>query len=442
RLLKLDEEQQDRIPKNIRAAIKRLALFQNSDGGFAYWPGGGWLSPWSNNYAGHFLLEAKNSGYNVPSNLLNGWLKWQRKAASIWTPELDRYGYNNYDDHTQAYRLYTLALSGEPELGAMNRLREKEDLSTQARWRLAAAYAQAGKPEVAKNLIANAPTEIKDYRELSYTFGSQLRDKAMILETMVLLENRDRAARMVQDLAKSLSAERWLSTQETAYSLLAIGKFVGENDANERLAFSYQLGGQGQVNAGSETPIFQVEVPVDASTDRNVLVKNSSNSIMFARLILSGQPLVGAETEASNNLKIDVRYTNNDGEELDISRLPQGTDFLAEVTITHPGTRLVTYEEMALAQVFPSGWEIMNSRMDNINAVESARPEYQDIRDDRVHTFFDIQQNRKQTYRVQLNAAYQGRFYLPATNCEAMYDNSINARVPGQWVQVVSPSEI
>ena len=40
-----------------------------------------------------------------------------------------------------------------------------------------------------------------------------------------------------------------------------------------------------------------------------------------------------------------------------------------------------------------------------------------------------------------LNAAYQGRFYLPAVSCEAMYDNSIFARVPGQWVEVVKPGE-
>ncbi|MCB0607912.1 MAG: hypothetical protein KDD12_09365, partial [Lewinella sp.] len=61
---------------------------------------------------------------------------------------------------------------------------------------------------------------------------------------------------------------------------------------------------------------------------------------------------------------------------------------------------------------------------------------YQDFRDDRVYTFFDLPQNKTQVYRVQLNAAYQGRFYLPAVSCEAMYDNSINARTAGRWVEV------
>ena len=36
-----------------------------------------------------------------------------------------------------------------------------------------------------------------------------------------------------------------------------------------------------------------------------------------------------------------------------------------------------------------------------------------------------------------LMATYLGRFYRPATVCEAMYDNTITARVPGGWVEVI-----
>ena len=67
---------------------------------------------------------------------------------------------------------------------------------------------------------------------------------------------------------------------------------------------------------------------------------------------------------------------------------------------------------------------------------------YQDIRDDRVYSYFNIGAQRSQTYRVQLNAAYQGRFYLPSVGCEAMYDHTINARQPGQWVEVITPTSL
>jgi alpha-2-macroglobulin len=62
---------------------------------------------------------------------------------------------------------------------------------------------------------------------------------------------------------------------------------------------------------------------------------------------------------------------------------------------------------------------------------------YQDIRDDRVYTYFNINENQTLTYYIQLNAAYLGRYFLPGTYCSAMYDNSINAGVNGKWVEVV-----
>jgi uncharacterized protein YfaS (alpha-2-macroglobulin family) len=65
-------------------------------------------------------------------------------------------------------------------------------------------------------------------------------------------------------------------------------------------------------------------------------------------------------------------------------------------------------------------------------------PEYQDVRDDRVLSYFDLVQNQTRKFRVKLNATYLGKYYLPSASCEAMYDNSIFARTAGQWVEVVA----
>jgi uncharacterized protein YfaS (alpha-2-macroglobulin family) len=54
-----------------------------------------------------------------------------------------------------------------------------------------------------------------------------------------------------------------------------------------------------------------------------------------------------------------------------------------------------------------------------------------------VYTYFDIRQNETLTYYVQLNASYPGRYFLTATHCEAMYDQSITAGSKGTWVEVV-----
>jgi hypothetical protein len=134
---------------------------------------------------------------------------------------------------------------------------------------------------------------------------------------------------------------------------------------------------------------------------------------------------------------MNVRYLNIDGKTINPSQIEQGADFIAEVEIQHPGIRQ-EYKEMALTQIFPSGWEIRNTRMDLVESQHIGdKPRYQDIRDDRVYSYFDLHTGGKKTFRVLLNAAYLGRFYLPTVYCEAMYDNEIYSRKAGRWVEVV-----
>jgi len=263
----------------------------------------------------------------------------------------------------------------------------------------------------------------------------------MIVETLVAMEERKQAATIVQDISKQLSTDRWHSTQTVAYSLLAVSKFVGDNDAQRKFQFAYEVNGAA-VNAGSDYSMVQVDVPVDGSNNRSVKITNKNDNILYARLILTGQPAIGEETATAENLNINVRYTDLKGNEIQPNNLPQGTDFVAEVSVRNPGTKGINYDEIALTQIFPSGWEIINSRMDNISGIDSSTPEYQDIRDDRVYTYFDLPKDKTQTYRIRLNAAYQGRYYLPGVNCSAMYDNEVQARNVGQWVEVVEVGSI
>ncbi|MCB0572850.1 MAG: alpha-2-macroglobulin, partial [Phaeodactylibacter sp.] len=443
-LMELDESQQKRIPGNIKATIERLKQFQTSQGGFAYWPGDAEPNHWASNYAGHFLLEAQALGYSVPPALLEKWVQFQKKVSRMWDPKQAEMGFYSQSSHElmQAYRLYTLALAKQPDLPAMNRLREYNGLSLQAKWRLAAAYALAGKPEVAKQITNNLGTQVSEYHELSYTYGSGLRDRAMILEALVLLDEREKAGELVRYISEELSSQQWCSTQEIAFSLLAVGKYVGKSGVGNQLAFTYQLPGGKQVNAGSDKPVMQVEIPLNGLGSQQVMVKNSSKGTLFARVIRRGQPLAGAETAKAEGLKIEVSYKTMENVLLDPGAINQGSDFIAEVRVTHTGQRPFPYKELALSQIFPSGWEIINTRMSDIEAFKTQSvPDYIDIRDDRVNTFFGLGERQTDVYRVQLNAAYQGRFYLPAVSCEAMYDNTINARLPGKWVEVTAPRE-
>jgi uncharacterized protein YfaS (alpha-2-macroglobulin family) len=462
-----------RIDENIKSGIQRLRRFQLPEGGLTYWPGnnGYDVCDWGTTYAGHFMIEAEKKGYSLPTGFLSAWKQYQKKLARNWTGSTNKNGYYSNNDLDQAYRLYTLALANEPETGAMNRLKEKSDLSIAAKWKLAAAYHLAGQTEVARNLIKNVSVRIQPYREHDYTFGSHLRDKAMIMEVMIMLNMKSEATVLAKEISEELSSNRWLSTSEISSCLKAMGMYSNVGSAGAKVNFTYSLNGNKPVNAITDMKIAQVNLK--SGNDAGTLkVKNNSTGVLYARLILTGTPSAGKEEAASNNLTVSADYKRKDGRSIGVEKIEQGTDFMVEVTVHNPSRN--AYKNLSLKQIFPSGWEIHNSRLDNfvepkrtvkravnsyydeetgeeyyeeeeeeednyeiINFAKTSAPTYQDIRDDRVYTFFDLRAGETKTFRIMLNAAYLGRFYLPAVYAEAMYDGKINALQPGKWVEVV-----
>lgn len=427
----LTEEEKNMTQRNIKAGIERLKTFVNRDGGFSYWPGHEDSDSWGTTYAGHFLLEAESRGYYVPNDMIRKWKKYQKGKAQSWRKSQE---YSS-SELIQAYRLYTLALANDAELGAMNRLRELT-LPPTAAWMLAAAYVKAGQPEAAKKLIEKLPVQVKPYQELAYSYGSDLRDKAIILETLLMLGDRTRAFELVKELSETLSnSNYWMSTQSLAWCLKSVGNYASGEKGD--LKFTYAYNGK-EVTANTDLTLAQINLPVDGVKSGNLKITSASKGVLFTRIIQEGVPARGDEEDSEKNLTLSVTYTTTTGVPLDPVRLEQGTEFVATVSIYNPGLRGI-YKNLALNQIFPSGWEINYLRLtgDDNAGITGDVPTYQDIRDDRVYTYFDLSANQRKTFKVLLTASYAGSYYLPAVSCEAMYDNSVYARKKGRVVEVV-----
>lgn len=434
-IMEIDAVTKQKINDNIKASLNRLKSFQINNGGLAYWPGNSEADEWGTTYAGHFMLEAEAKGYTLPYGFKENWLKYQKNIARNWSENKNKSHTNNY--LLQAYRLYTLALAKQTEMGAMNRMREVSNLPATAKWRLAAAYAIAGQTEAAKNIIKNTETEIKPYNESDFTYGSDDRDYAMILETMNLINDKSNSYKLLKKVSNSLSSEKWMSTQSTAYCLIAISKYASKSDKKE-LNFSYAINEEKEKEARTQLAISQIKIGVKGKNKGQIKVSNNGKSIMFVRIAMSGIPEAGNETAYESNLKTEIVFKSMKGDIIDVSDLEQGTDFMAEVSISNTGL-LGNYKNLALTQIFPSGWEIRNMRMDGTESLyKEDTYDYRDIRDDRVYTYFSLNKNQKKTFKILLNASYLGKFYLPGVICEAMYDNSVQSRKKGMWVSITS----
>lgn len=429
RLLELTPEKRARGETNVKAALERLRRFQATDGGFGYWPGDDDSADWATSYAGHFAIEAQQAGYLPPPGLLEQWTAFQRRRARAWVAA------EGQAELTQAYRLFTLALAGASELPAMNQLRERASLPAAAKWRLAAAYQLAGQPEAARSLASGGPPSVEPYRELGYTYGSDLRDRAMVLETVVLLGLAEHVGPLVRSVSLALSKRDWLSTHETAYALLALSKAAGDARGDGATAFALEWDGAPATAVTSASPVVERRLEPGRAAPK-LVVRNTGQTTLYPRLVLSGLPSVGRETAAANGLALEVLYLTPDDKPLDPSRLEQGTDFKVVVKVKNPGVR-GDYQQIALSHVVASGFEIRNDRLDPSRARAASAFDYQDVRDDRVYSYFDLKAGETKTVVVAANAAYLGRFYQPLITAEAMYDATINARVKGLWVEIV-----
>lgn len=436
-LVEMTEQQQSRARANVQAAILKLRSFQNPGGGFSYWPGVGHVNAWTNSYAGHFLIEAQSAGYFVDQDLFDHWLKYQQNQARNFEREggSEIQKYQSLID--QAYRLYTLAKYGAPEFGAMNRLRNVKKLPGTALALLAATYGSAGQTAPAEEMLRSFSANIPTYTSTGRTYGSDMRDRALLVEAFLTLDKRSDAAPVLRRISEDLSKNNWYSTQSTAFALKAISSYINLQP-QKGLHFSFTQTDNEKQLVQVEKPIFQIALDANQQGDYQFEVENLGEGELYARMIRRGQPVEPIVQERSSHLKMNINYMTMDGKKLDPLSIQQGTDFIAEVVITNPGTMRNSIEELALQQIFPSGWEIINQRMDQFSdALKSDRFDFQDIRDDRVYTFFDMNDKGQQVYRIGLNAAYVGRYLLPAVQCEAMYDHSISATSPGKWVEVV-----
>lgn len=318
----------------------------------------------------------------------------------------------------------------------MNRLREFPYLSAEAKWQLAAAYQLSGQGATARALVTGLSWNFPVRNSFGYTFGSDLRDQAMVLNTLTVMGERQKGTELARSVAARLTKDEWYSTQTTAWSLLSIAKWSGADPASDKPMAVVTINGK-PVDVGRGGYLVTVPVPLNGGAP-DIRINNKGKGMLYARLIGTGRPPAGSAIPVVNDpskLIVTASYLTSAGKVIDISSIPAGTDITARVTIRNPG-RNGEYRQMALSQIFPSGWEILNTRLAGVQASGVSPYTWQDIRDDRVYTYFNIRAGESMTYEVSITAAYAGRYFLPGTYCESMYDRTLSGGVAGKWVEV------
>lgn len=423
------------IINNINAAIARFEHFQTADGGFAYWQGGRKSDAWGSNYAGMFLIMAKEAGYFVPQNLYNRWLEYEKNFVKRGVMVNGEFIY-----HINS--LFLLALAKEPNVSAMNVVYERRmELDTASLWQLAAAYKLAGLDDIAMKIAGNASIE-PNLERYDYNYGSVTRDKAIIANAYRIVYGKNHSE-LLKELGDTLQSNEYLSTQSTGYALyaLALGLNLDEKKQNEPMNATLNINGKSHKISEKSLQSFEFsEGKANLTSQKDIFVSFGVEGI---KLDIS-EPF-------SNKLQISRQFYDKNGNAIDESEIQSSQSFYMMISVAQTGD-FGQINNVALTQVLPSGWEVANTLLDDEADKAFARKhnikldyDFIDIRDDKIMWFFplykalhgnEVKAERK--FYIRLNAVTPGKYTLPGAFAEAMYDGSFNALSEGKSV-VVKP---
>lgn len=431
-ILQLSPEQKQNQVLNVQSTLTKLQSFQDADGSFYQWPGSRYYHAWSESYLGYFLAETKDAGFRVPERMLDDWQRAQTERANQWVMPTSSNEYvQESEEMVQAFRLFVLAKTGSPVLGAMNRFVQGMTSNTMNNWLLAGSYALAGYDNKAEELMNKAIEWSKNYqgRYSHYTYGGHERNLALIVDILYSLGNQhDLLQKYYFNLIDKLNERRWASTQTKAFSFLAATRFLDGNKANfnGEISFSIDVNGNKKelrTNA-MKTQVFEFSDEYNGGTFR---FENLGDALVYLDFVQRYLPKNLYEEPKNSELSIlaTIEGKSLSSEKPNIT-VNQGDEISFYVEVGNETS--LALNDLALNVKMPSGFELLNPRIfKTVLTGKDSSFDYQDYKDDRVYTFFSLEAGRTKKFYFKAKAAFQGDFYLPSVRCEHMYNGDVFA---------------
>ncbi len=425
---KLSPNKINEIKSNVISVFERYPNYQTAEGAMGYWPGNQVPHDWGTTYAVHFMIEAKNHGYSVPQNILNPALNYLVSSAESWQPSA-----HTDTASTQAYRLFVLALAGKADIGAMNRLYLSGSEEKDAQLLLAAAYSLAGRKDTADDILKKFTSTLRFFRRSSDDFSSSLRENAIHLfaRNKTYSSFTPKTDDLAKAIAETLASEKWLNTQETAWSLFALLPYYANKKAN---GGSYKISNDmaSKTNSFAEATVLE-SLPVSyKSAQQMVTVENTGAQTLYGTVTCSGTSSAGEEHSQSMGIQLQTWGFNSGSNS--IRNCKAGEEVALRVSVSNTSKR--DLKNLVLAIPIGTCLEFTNERVGNESYSDSSFT-YQDIRDDIIYTYFDLDKDQERDFTFHVTAACSGNFTVPAIYAESMYDDSIRAVVPGFKVQML-----
>ncbi|WP_281616200.1 alpha-2-macroglobulin [Flammeovirga sp. SubArs3] len=415
----------------INEAIRKLQSMQMYSGGLSYWQGGTYVSYWGSVYACHFLMEAKKRGYDVEQKVLNKlWNYISREVKSKKSHTYYLYNANGerikqtYFDKTSFYGLYVLAEAGKPDVPTMNYFKKNiKSVDNSSKYLLAATYLRTGDMKSFRLLLPSGFGALKGEREFGGSFSSYIRDEALILNALVDTDPQNsQIGVLTKELATAMKGESYLTTQESAFGLMALGKVLSKAK-HQDISAKVIVNGKEVGSTTGEDLILSNQV-----IGNTVNISTTGNGELYYFWELEGVNASGKFKQEDKGLKVRRTYYDRNGNIISSNQFKQNDLIVVEIALQSEKREV---ENVVVTDMLPAGFEIENPRLGDIPGMswtknKASYPQHVDFRDDRVNFFVTANSRQKKFYYV-VRAVSKGTFNVGPVSADAMYDASYHS---------------
>ncbi|MEK6795485.1 MAG: alpha-2-macroglobulin family protein [Spirochaetota bacterium] len=446
--MKLTAYSADELDAIVNEVIKVMNDYKRADGGFSYWPGSAWTSPWLTAYAIHFMLAAKAADIDIDGSLFESAVEYLANYARSKEYRRDLPFSSYCLDSIDAYIAYVLARGGKPDRALLTSLiAKKPDLTLYARANLLMAlhhakyqseYIEEVKQSLFNGIEVTGTTARCDdsMREGMYWIhSSAVRDTSVVLTALMETGTQNPLCeKLVNYLVMTRQKKGCFdSTQDNVSAFAAMNAYLSvyEKDA-PRLTAEIAAAGKtlftGSFASRTDSAVtksfdfsgFDRTAPFDLTVSRT----GKGRLYYGLKLAYAPRELLASRDEG---IAVAKRYETVDGRVVDGKQFTRGTDYVAVVTVRAPRER----HFVVLDDPIPAGFIVLNR-----NFATESQTAYKDVKttgrwwgsfnhfenyDDRVLAFADSLTPGEHVYRYVLRAVTPGTYALPATKAEEMY---------------------
>ena len=430
--------------KQMESTFAMLRRRQNDQGAFGYWaPGGNGGIDFLSTYVMHFMIEAKEAGFQPPADVFQSGLRNLQKMV-VQEPHDLR------DARTLAYAIYVLTREEVITTNYILNLRDYLDKRYPKAWQndltgvyLAGALALLKENDKAQELISAYKMGVPDPRNSGWwsdfyqPLGSDSQYVA-ILARHFPERLKKLTASEFQAILKPVSEGRF-NTLTAAYAVLALKSYSQHMEASPVVLGISEISQSGDKKTVQEIPAEGKLLKRASFSDKATALQFSAQPPpagmgAFYQVIETGFDRQLPDKPVKDGMEIFRELVDKHGKAVNATDNPARLGEPVTVRLRIRSLNRGYISNVAIVDLLPGGFEIVSSSLHP--GAGSNGCDFVETREDRAVLFTSIQPGVR-TISYQIKPCNRGEFFVPPVFAESMYDRTLKARGLGGKIRVV-----